>query len=186
MCTPQKHKRNLLLDKDKLNLNVLVNRRKSKAKRTTGWKRWEAVLPLLFRRVPYSLSWDSNSQQLLELMNSAPSPLISGVAWLLPAYEHIPCCSLPSSLRLPLPQVPFLFQPSPTSSPLHTQVSWKQACSLAFPKRNLPTSTAPDWAWYRSWTTSTVHTYLEFIHLPQPWTKRTEKPSAILLITDML
>lgn len=80
-----------------------------------------------------------------------------------------PChktCSMPLAAfqSASLPRAPFFFQPFPTSSALHTQVSLKQACSLAFPKGNLPTSTAPDSTWLGSWTTSTIHTYLEFVH----------------------
>lgn len=89
MCTPQKYKMNLLLAKEKLNQKVLVNRRKSTAKRTTGWKSEKNLYyPLLCRRVPYSLPWDSKSQQLPELTNSAPSPLISSVAQAVPCHKN--------------------------------------------------------------------------------------------------
>lgn len=186
MCTPQKYKTNLSLAKDKVNQTVLANRRKSTANRTTGWQSWEeAILPLLCRRVPYSLSRDSNSQQLPELTNPAPSPLISSVARAARCHKNTfraARCFQP----VPLPGAPCFFQPFPTSSALHTQLSWKQARSLAFPERNLPTFYCPG---LRSWTTSTIQTYLEVLHphhLPQPRTKCTEKPSAILFITDVL
>lgn len=160
------HKNNLLLDKSKLNQNALSNKGKQMASRKIRWKTWEeAVLFPLWRENPLFSFRRSNSQWLPELTDSPPSPLIFSAVQAAPCHKN----TFPATQCLPAcasPAGSFLFSASPCLVyTTHTEGSWKPSLLPCTPQeRTSPNPTAQDLTWLRSQTTSTIHTYLEFVH----------------------